>query len=530
MVLFRRFTRRDVIVLGAGAALVALPGCSLFTQATMSNTPGVAQWPNRQLRAVWIATVVNVDWPSRPGLAVAAQKQEFLHLLDALQSMHMNALVAQIKPTADAFYPSQYGPWSEYLTGVQGRDPGYDPLAFMLEETHKRNIEFHAWFNPYRVSMQSNPDKLSASHPAHQHPDWLISYGGRLYYNPGLPEAREFIIASILEVVQRYDIDAVHMDDYFYPYPVAGKDFPDEAAWQRYGVGKFANKGDWRRDNVNRLIQELASAIKRVKPYVKLGISPFGVWRNKATDPSGSDTKAGAQNYDDLYADTRTWIRNGWLDYIAPQIYWNIGLAAAAYDKLVDWWSKEVAKQRVHLYIGQGAYKIHADNAAWDNPGEMPNQLKLNLQYSAIKGSIFFSMKSLLNNPLGIKDRLSDDIYKQPVLIPEMPWLGGSAPQSVTLNQAQATTQGVELRWEDRPQNTTAYYAIYRLEGEQGQHTPHAANAPYLLATVRKRSEQVQQSLIDTTAQAGKTYTYYVTALDRLHHESTASNERSVKR
>jgi len=273
--------------------------------------------------------------------------------------------------------------------------------------------------------MQSDPNKLSADHPARQHPDWLVSYGGKLYYNPGMPAVRDFIVGSIMEVVNKYNIDAVHMDDYFYPYPIAGQDFPDNATYQQYGAGKFANKGDWRRDNVNQLVHELATDIKQAKSYVKFGISPFGVWRNKATDPTGSDTTAGVQNYDNLYADTRTWIKNNWLDYIAPQIYWNIGFPPAAYEKLVDWWSKEVAGSNVDLYIGEAAYKIHTNNAAWDNPEEIPNHFKLDRQYGAVKGNIFFSLKDLLRNPLGIKDRLANDIYKNKALVPVMPWLGG---------------------------------------------------------------------------------------------------------
>jgi len=408
--------------------------------ATNCPPPAPGQSLKHQFRAVWIATVTNVDWPSANGLSIDQQKQEYIHLLDAVQSMNMNAVIVQIKPTADAFYPSKYGPWSEWPTGVQGKDPGYNPLAFMIEETHKRNLEFHAWFNPYRVSMQSDHNKLSADHPARQHLDWLVSYGG-LYYNPGIPAVRDFIVGSIMEVVNNYDIDAVHMDDYFYPYPIAGQDFPDNATYQQYGAGKFANKGDWRRDNVNQLVHELATDIKQAKSYVKFGISPFGVWRNKATDPTGSDTTAGVQDYDDLYADIRIWIKNNWLDYIAPQIYWNIGFPPAAYEKLVNWWSKEVAGSHVHLYIGEAAYKIHANNAAWDNPEEIPNHFKLDLQYSAVKGNVFFSLKDLLKNPLGIKDRLSKDIYKDKALVPVMPWLGERSPCSVEGQNESARNQ-----------------------------------------------------------------------------------------
>jgi len=363
-----------------------------------------------EFRGVWVATTSNLDWPAKPNLPIETQKQGFLAILDQLQKMHMNAIVVQIKPGADAFYPSHYWPWSQYLTGTQGRDPGYDPLAFMLTETHKRHIEFHAWLNPYRVSTQDHLDRLAANNPARLHPDWVVSYGGQLYFDPGIPDARNFLVSSISEVVHNYNIDAIHFDDYFYPYPTK-EDFPDNASYQKYGGAQFAQKADWRRDNVDQLIRDVSQVIKQSKPNVQFGVSPFGVWRNKSVDPTGSDTRAGPTDYDFLYADIRTWIRRGWLDYVAPQIYWNIGFAAAAYDKLVPWWAKEVAGTNVRLYIGQAVYKIGTD-PLWSNPEEMPNQLKLNRQFNAVRGSIFFSMKDLSANRLGFTDRLIKDIYK----------------------------------------------------------------------------------------------------------------------
>jgi uncharacterized lipoprotein YddW (UPF0748 family) len=317
----------------------------------------------------------------------------------------MNGIVVQVRPSGDAFYPSRYAPWSAYLTGTQGQDPGYDPLAFMIQETHKRGIEFHAWFNPFRVSMQNQLSQLAISNPARTHPDWVVSYGGQLYYNPGIPPARAFLVASILESVKNYNIDAVHFDDYFYPYPISHQDFPDDATYHQYGATTFANKGDWRRANINSFIHDLAINIKSAKPHVQFGISPFGVWRNKSVDPTGSDTRA-LSDYDNLYADTRSWIKQNWLDYIAPQIYWNIGFPQAAYDKLVPWWAHEVTGTHVRLYIGQAAYKVNHSTAAWAKPEEIPNQLALNRCYSEVKGSIFYNMKSLLANPLGLQNFL----------------------------------------------------------------------------------------------------------------------------
>jgi uncharacterized lipoprotein YddW (UPF0748 family) len=418
----QRFSQTGLLLCLIVSLMVIPASVSRSAEASMTgkgqsaapvSANGCPTQPARQFRAAWIATVANMDWPSHAGLNRESQQREFRSLLDRAREMHLNAVVVQIKPMADAFYPSQFGPWSQYLTGTQGKNPGYDPLAFMLIEAHKRHLEFHAWFNPYRVSMQADPAALSSNHPARRHPDWLMSYGNRLYYNPGIPAARAFVVASVLEVVRHYDIDGVHLDDYFYPYPIAGQEFPDEATYQKYGAAHFSAKGDWRRDNVNRLVHELSTQIHALKPRVSFGISPFGVWRNRSSDPSGSDTRA-LQNYDDLYADTRTWIRRHWLDYIAPQLYWNIGFELAAYEKVVAWWSHEVAGSSVRLYIGQGAFRI----PAWEDAREMDRQLRLNQRYQAIQGSIFFSLRDLLKNPHGFTNRLRDEFYRCPAQVP----------------------------------------------------------------------------------------------------------------
>lgn len=521
--------------------LVMLSEPQVFSVRAATSTPGTAnrqtapeevQFPKRLFRAVWVATVVNIDWPDRTGLPIETQKQQFVKILDKMQQMHMNAIVVQVRPSADALYPSSLYPWSQYLTGVQGQDPGYDPLAFMVQQAHQRNIEFHAWFNPYRVSLGDSLDALAPNNPARLHPDWVVNYGGKLSFNPGLPAVRDYITAGIMEVVNKYDIDGVHFDDYFYPYPVAGQSFPDQATYKKYG-GAFSNIGDWRRDNVNKLVHGLSVSIKEAKPFVKFGISPFGVWRNSSTDATGSATQAGVQDYDDLYADTRTWIKNNWLDYIVPQIYWNIGFAPAAYDVLVPWWSHEVEKSNVQLFIGQAVYKI-GSSGAWLDPKQMPQQLALNLKYPEVKGSIFFSMKQLFANLLGFTDTLSKDIYKYPALVPLMPALGGDAPQKVVLKAAQQTSQGVALTWDDNHDAGTTYYAVYRFTGQ-----PDFNDAHHLLGTVRRvdsppatgargQYDGVPQTFVDTTAQPGQTYTYYVTAFDRLHHESQPGEGQTI--
>ncbi|QBD75679.1 glycosyl hydrolase [Ktedonosporobacter rubrisoli] len=479
----------------------------------------------RQFRAAWVATVTNIDWPSQPGLPVDTQKQQFLALLALLQSLNMNALIVQVKPTADAFYQSRYWPWSEYLTGEQGRAPGYDPLAFIVEEAHKRTMELHAWFNPYRVSLHDKLDALSAHNPARQHADWVVSYGGKLFFDPGIPAARKFIVTSILEVVSNYDIDAVHLDDYFYPYRVAGQDFPDDATYQRYGKAAYASKDDWRRANVNQLIAELAQAIKHAKSQVKFGVSPFGVWRNRSVDPSGSDTSASQTDYDDLYADTRAWLQHNWLDYIVPQIYWPRGFAPAAYDKLVPWWANEVAGKPVNLYIGQAAYRINTEPGAWADPAELPAQLRYNARFKEVQGSVFFSMKSLQANPLGFTDSLRQDFYQAKALVPAMPWLSHQALRPVFLKPARQVAQGVELDWSDAPPNPARAYALYRGEG---QNIKFSSEAQAPLAVVHRQGHSEHQRFLDTTAARGKTYTYAVAALDRLSNESALSALQTI--
>lgn len=374
--------------------------------------------PAKEFRAAWISTIYNLDWPSKKGLNQAQQKQEFIYLLDGLKKAGLNSVIVQVKPSADSFYPSEYAPWSEYLTGVQGQNPGYNPLTFMIDETHKRGMEFHAWFNPYRVSVKDNIEELAKDHPARKNPDWVVCYGDKLYYNPGVSEVRQFVIDSILEVVRNYNVDGVHLDDYFYPYPETGVDFPDDELYKTNKRFDGETKRQWRRNNINDFIENLYKSVKREKASIKFGVSPFGIWRNKDDDPVGSDTKGGITSYDSLYADTKYWVENGWLDYIAPQIYWYFGYDRADYGELVDWWTNVVKNHKVHLYIGHAVYKVEEGNTPWGNPLEIINQIRYNRGIPQVKGSIFFRAKSIIDNPLGLADRLKNDIYKEKAKTP----------------------------------------------------------------------------------------------------------------
>lgn len=361
---------------------------------------------NEGLRGAWISTVYNLDWPSTAASGNEnKQKQEYSAMLDQFQRMGLNAVFLQVRPASDALYRSSLVPWSKVLTGTQGRDPGYDPLAYLVEETHRRGMQFHAWFNPFRANTDTKTAALAGNHVAVQHPEWIVTTGTTSYINPGIPEARQHIIDTIMEVVNGYDIDGVHLDDYFYP---SSGVFSDDATFALHNPSGILLKTDWRRDNINTFVRDLGVSIHAAKPSVSFGISPFGVWRNAAADPTGSDTKAGVTAYDSMYADVRTWIRQGWIDYVAPQIYWSMSNAAARYDKLVDWWSSEVAGTSVKLYIGHATYKLGTAEAGWQSAGEIVNQLKYNAAHPMVQGDVYYSASSLLKNTLGIVQALQN--------------------------------------------------------------------------------------------------------------------------
>ncbi|WP_374112949.1 glycoside hydrolase family 10 protein [Streptomyces sp. WAC 00631] len=365
-----------------------------------------------ETRGMWVASVANRDWPSRPGLPAAEQRAELAAVLDLAVRRRLNTVVLQVRPTADALWPSRYEPWSEYLTGVQGRDPGWDPLGFAVREAHRRGLALHAWFNPYRIANHADPGRLAERHPARRNPGWVVRYGGKLYYNPGLPEVRRFVQDAMLDAVRRYPVDAVHWDDYFYPYPVAGEHFDDDAAYAAHGGG-FPGRAAWRRDNTDRLVRETAARIRRLRPETRFGISPFGVWRNRSSDPAGSDTNAGVQTYDDLYADTRAWVRRRWIDHVVPQVYWHMGFDAADYATLVRWWAGTVRGTGVGLHIGEALYKAGdpAQPAAWQDPAELSRHLAFARDVPEVRGHVFFSAREVGADRIGAMNRVVDDHY-----------------------------------------------------------------------------------------------------------------------
>ncbi|MFH8681464.1 glycoside hydrolase family 10 protein [Streptomyces lydicus] len=402
----RRITRRGFAVAALGAA------SSLLTAGAPAPSAGA---PRREMRGVWLATVANLDWPSRTKLTAAQQQRELRAHFDTAVARKLNTVFFQVRPTADALWPSPYEPWTQYLTGVQGRDPGWDPLDFAVREAHRRGLELHAWFNPYRVANHTDPRRLAADHPARRHPGWVVPYGGKLYYNPGLPEVRAFVLDAMLDAVARYPVDGVHFDDYFYPYPAAGQRFDDDEAFEEYG-GDFGSRADWRRDNTDRLVHAMAQRLdaggQQEGRRVQFGVSPFAVWRNLGSDPQGSRTQAGVQTYDDLYADTRRWVREGWLDYLVPQVYWPLGTKAADYAELVPWWSRTVDGTGVDLYIGEALYKAgDSEPAGWKDPAELSRHLTFARRYPQVGGHVFFSAKEVARDRAGALARVVRDHY-----------------------------------------------------------------------------------------------------------------------
>lgn len=369
-----------------------------------------------ELRAVWIATVSNIDFPSKPALKSDLQKEEFIRLADMHKLNGMNALVVQIRPATDAFYPSPYEPWSQWLTGRQGEPPVpyYDPLQFMIEETHKRGMEFHAWMNPYRAVFNINGSSIAPSHVTYVHPEWFLTYGDKKYFDPGNKDAQKYVTAVVRDVVSRYKIDAIHLDDYFYPYRIAGKEFPDWASFNKYGNGM--NKDDWRRSNTDSIIVMLSRAIKEENKKCQFGISPFGIWRNADKDPKGSNTRGGQTNYDDLYADILLWLRNDWIDYVAPQLYWEIGHKVADFTTLLDWWNNNSFGKK--CYIGIGIYRA-GSNSFWRDKTQLPRQIMQLRERPNINGMMFYSSKIFESNPNGWNDSLRLNYFKDPAPLPQ---------------------------------------------------------------------------------------------------------------
>lgn len=434
-------------------SLLLVLHCVYNLNGVLTEDPSM--WPRSEFRGVWVATVGNIDWPSSRHLSTAQQQHEITTMLDKLQSLNFNAVVLQIRTSCDALYNSTFEPWSYYLTGEQGKAPSpfYDPLQFIVKEAHSRNLELHAWFNPYRARAGSTSKiGLAKTHIANVYPEYAYAYGSDLWMDPGATVIQDHIVKVFKDVVKRYDVDGVHMDDYFYPYPVTGHDFPDSKTYQTYREnGGKLSLADWRRKNVDDLIKRLYTETKATKPWVKFGISPFGIWK-----PGFPHGVKGLSSYDAIFADSRKWLMNGWVDYLTPQLYWTIESPHQSYPDLLQWWLQQNNKHR-HIYIGNYAAGIVAKH--WDVT-ELENQVRIsrrNYEHLSL-GNIFFSAKYFSNNDHGIGDMFHKTIYNEPAIVPYMPWLCNVTvvpPYNVSV-------QGLRLSWKPRSTSGVRSWAIYK--------------------------------------------------------------------
>ncbi|MBQ8672513.1 MAG: family 10 glycosylhydrolase [Bacteroides sp.] len=472
-------------------------------------------YPKREFRGAWIQAV-NGQFRGKP---VEELKQTLTGQLDTLRLAGINAIIFQVRPEADALYASSLEPWSRYLTGEQGRapSPDWDPMTFMIEECHKRGMEFHAWINPYRAKTSLGYTS-APNHVCTLHPEWLVTYGNQLYFDPALPESRRHICMVVSDIVSRYDIDAIHMDDYFYPYPIKGVDFPDEASFARYGGG-FDNKADWRRSNVNVLIKKIHETVRGLKPWVKFGISPFGIYRNQHSDPLGSRTN-GLQNYDDLYADVLLWAREGWIDYTIPQIYWHAGHPAADYPTLVEWWAKHAENRP--LFIGQSVMNT-VQNADPENPAihQFPLKMRLQRSYQTIGGSCQWPASDVVENKGEYRDLLMSTYHKYPALPPVFDFMDHEAPGKVGKMKPLWMQDGYVLFWTapkyKDEMNRAVQYVVYRFDAKE---KVNLEDPSHIVAITRNTFYKLPYK-------DGKTkYRYVVTALDRLHNESRSVSKK----
>jgi len=425
-------------------ALILLTPAMLFAADEIYRPAAVVPpQPAREFRGAWLVTVANKDWPSKPGLPVEQQKAELTELLDRAAQLKLNAIIFQVRPACDAMYESSLEPWSEYLTGTMGKapEPLYDPLAFAIEEAHRRGLELHAWFNPFRALHPLAKSPVAPNHISRMHPELVCQYGPQVWLDPGEPFVRAYVLNVIMDVVRRYDVDGVQLDDYFYPYPekdAAGRelDFPDDASWEKYGLPSRLSRDDWRRANINLFIQSVYQNIKAVKPWVKFGISPFGIWR-----PMNPPQIRGMDAFTKIYADSRKWFASGWLDYFSPQLYWPVDVPQQSFPVLLNWWAEQNARGR-HLWPGLYAANV---GEKWRSD-EIARQITATRRQPGAGGEIFFRLRSLTDNA-GLANVVRA-AYPQPALVPASPWLAGAPPVRPQLIVGEDSRTALRLRWE----------------------------------------------------------------------------------
>lgn len=477
---------------------------------------GKSQPKKREFRGAWIQCV-NGQFQ---GIGTQEMQRTLRYQLDELQKDGVNAIIFQVRAECDALYPSRYEPWSKFLTGRQGTPPSpyWDPLQWMIDECHRRGMELHAWINPYRAKTKTT-SQLAANHIAVTHPDRIFSYDGLYILNPALPENRDYICRVVDDIVSRYDVDGIHIDDYFYPYPAAGQTIPDQRDFQHDSRG-FTDIRDWRRDNVDLFVKQLGESVHQRKPWVKFGVSPFGIYRNQKSDPRNGSRTSGLQNYDDLYADVLKWVNNGWVDYCVPQLYWEIGNRAADYQELIGWWNRKAANRP--LYIGEDVLRTvkYADP---QNPAshQLPAKHRLHRQAANVQGTVLWYAKAAVDNPGNYGTLLRTDYWRYPALQPLMPFIDGDAPSKPKRVKAKHERDGCYLTWKAPKgkgwQNEAHRYVVYRFLPSEPLDTDDPSKIVGMPYDNRLRLDYKD----------GRTkYIYVVTALDRMSNESTGKKKK----
>ncbi|MDQ6718145.1 MAG: family 10 glycosylhydrolase [Gemmatimonadota bacterium] len=463
------FTRHLSLVAVAALLTATASACQTPLSSTDHFSPPPAV--RREFRGVWVATVSNIDWPSKPGLSTQQQKDELIALLDRCAALHFNAVVLQVRPAADALYPSKLEPWSEYLTGVQGKAPSpyWDPLAVAVNEAHKRGLELHVWINPYRARHPSARSPNSSDHISVTHPELVRKYGTHLWMDPGEPAVRAHTLAVVNDIVARYDIDGVHMDDYFYPYSendASGKKipFPDSESYARYrNGGGTLERDDWRRENVNQLVHEMYAAIKQAKSWVKFGVSPFGIWR-----PGYPERIKGFDAYSELFADSRKWLTEGWVDYFTPQIYWAIGKPDERYPLLLHWWAQQNPMHR-NMWVGNYPGRVTGKPSGWPAQ-EIIDQIAMTRAEPGVTGNVHFSMETFTRSADGLSEKLLAGPYNLKALIPPSPWLDDKPPAQPEIKIARDSNGAVSVRLIPRGSERTWLWLVQTWQGTQWQY------------------------------------------------------------
>lgn len=486
--------------------VVAVTVCScMVNHLTGQNSP------KHEMRGIWISTVSNIDWPSKPGLSARQLKKEADVILNHLQQMGFNAVFFQVRPASDALYASSHEPWSGYLTGQQGVAPekSFDPLRYWIDQAHRRGIELHAWLNPFRATTNAQKG-ISPQHITQTHPEWLIQYNKKAYIDPGIPEARSYILKIIEEITQNYDIDGIHLDDYFYPYPVAKEIFGDTLSYKIHNQ-EALSIGDWRRHNINQFIEGAKRTVKSNKPWVAFGVSPFGVWRNASEDARGSQTTAGTTSYDILYADVLTWIQNKWIDYVIPQVYWETTHPSANFNTLAEWWAKQPGCTK---YLGHALYKINNGTTPWNNKDEMPGQLAKARKTKSIEGSVLFSYSQFKRDLLGLDSFLTHNHYRHKALTPPL-----TSNKNSDIKIEHLKKKKHILHWQSNNDQQVRFYIVYRWTKKERFTTRHGRYIHLI----------TDQNTIKLDNETNGKFYYMVAPVDRFRQEHQPSKKIKVK-